>query len=95
MFMSDLPIPLSFEWDEGNQEKNWKLHKVHFRECEQIFFDEEVKFFQDEKHSQTEDRFLAYGQTEAGRKLIVVFTIRNSKIRVISARDQNRKERKI
>lgn len=93
--MNKLPVPLSFDWNEGNREKNWESHKVHFRECEQVFFDEGVKFFRDEEHSQTEERFLAYGQTQEGRKLVIVFMIRDSRIRVISARDQNRKERKI
>jgi hypothetical protein len=49
----------------------------------------------DEKHSQQEARFYALGQTDAGKHLFVVFAIRDDLIRVISARDMNRKERKV
>jgi len=87
--------PLEFEWDEGNKEKNWKKHKVDFRECEEIFSNKELKIFYDIKHSQKENRFVALGITDKKRRLIITFTIRNKKIRVISARDMSRKERKL
>lgn len=90
-----LPVPLFFDWDEGNLEKNWKTHEVHFQECEQVFSNEPIKVFQDKSHSKIEERFLAYGQTNSKRKLAVVFTVRQEKIRVISARDQNKKERRL
>lgn len=84
-----------FDWDRGNREKNWKKHRVDFQESEEIFFNKPLKIFSDEKHSGKEKRFLAYGLTNKSRKLTVVFTLRKGKIRIISARDQNRKERKI
>lgn len=87
--------PIEFEWDRGNIDKNWEKRRVDFRECEQMFFNKPLKIFYDKKHSQKENRFLAYGATNRGRRLTVVFTQRNKKIRVISARDQNRKEKKI
>lgn len=90
-----LPVPISFDWDEGNHEKNWKKHGVDLKECEQVFFDSQIKFFEDPEHSTTENRFLAYGQTEKERKLVLVFTIRRQKIRIISARDQSKKERSV
>lgn len=86
--------PIKFDWNKGNIDKNWKRHKVDFRECEEIFSNQPLKIFYDEKHSQKEGRFLAYGITNRQRKLTVIFTIRNKKIRVISARNQNRKERR-
>lgn len=86
--------PLGFEWDEGNKEKNWKKHQVYFRECEELFTDENLKTLYDIKHSQKEDRFIALGVTNDKRKLIISFTVRNNKIRVISARNMSRKERK-
>lgn len=46
-------------------------------------------------HSQVEQRYYALGRTHAGRLLFVVFTVRNNLLRVISARDMNRKERAI
>ncbi|MBA3071645.1 MAG: BrnT family toxin, partial [Nitrospirae bacterium] len=50
---------------------------------------------QDAQHSQKEPRYFALGCTDAGRHLFIVFTIRENLIRVISARDMNRKERRL
>lgn len=88
-----LPVPLSFEWDQGNIEKSWKIHQITDKEAEEVFFSEPLKIFTDKAHSVKEKRFLAYGVTKEDKKLTIVFTIRKSKIRVISARNQSRKER--
>ena len=85
---------VEFEWDQHNVEKNWKKHQVEFTECEEVFFGEGLKLLPDEHHSVSEKRFLALGKTKAGRHLFVVFTERRGKIRVISARDMDRRERK-
>jgi uncharacterized DUF497 family protein len=84
-----------FEWDEGNSQKNWVRHKVARSECEQVFFNLPFVTGEDQKHSQDEPRYYALGQTDRGRKLFVVFTIRAGLIRVISARDMSRAERRI
>jgi uncharacterized DUF497 family protein len=84
-----------FEWDEGNKEKNWTKHRVSPLECEQVFFNLPLVVGGDPQHSRVESRHYALGQTDAGRRLFVVFTIRADRIRVISARDMNRKERRI
>jgi len=86
--------PIKFDWDKGNVDKNWEKHQVEFRECEQIFFNKPLKILYDIKHSQKEGRFIAFGKTNTGRKLYLVLTIRRKKIRVISARNMSRKERK-
>ena len=83
-----------FEWDEGNILKNWEKHKVTAGECEEAFLNEPLIIFGDVRHSLSEKRYLAFGQTNQGRKLTVIFTIRRNKVRVISARNQNRNERK-
>ncbi|MHB8482973.1 MAG: BrnT family toxin [Nitrospiria bacterium] len=83
-----------FEWDEHNSEKNWARHKVTPSECEQLLFNLSLIIADDSKHSEKEARFYALGHTDMGRLLFIVFTIRLNKIRVISARDMNRKERK-
>lgn len=82
-----------FEWDEANLHKNWLKHKVAHFECEEIFFNEPLIAAHDISHSEHEDRYYALGKTNNGRLLFVVFTIRNKKIRVISARDMSIKER--
>ena len=84
-----------FEWDEGNLLKNWEKHRVSASECEKIFFNRPLVAGADETHSDREPRYFALGITDAGRRLFVVFTIRRKKIRVISARDMSRKERKV
>ena len=88
----EYPDFAGFEWDTGNREKNLK-HGVHASECEQVFFNEPLLILDDPKHSEAEGRFAAFGQTDGGRKLVVVYTQRASQLRVISARDMNRRER--
>ena len=83
-----------FHWDAGNATKNWQTHQVSQAECEQIFFNQPLLVADDVKHSQHEPRLFALGQTNAGRLLFVVFTIRGDLIRVISARDMSRAERR-
>ncbi|MBI5826900.1 MAG: BrnT family toxin [Deltaproteobacteria bacterium] len=78
-----------FEWDAHNTEKNWQRHRVTPSECEQIFFNRPLVVAGDE------NRFYSLGHTDVGRMLFLVFTVRRDKIRVISARDMNRKERKV
>jgi hypothetical protein len=85
------PEILGFDWDKGNLHKNRLKHAVEPTECEDIFYNEPV-FFYDQTHSLQEERYVAYGNTNERRMLTIVFTIRNSKIRIISARDQNKKE---
>jgi len=89
----NLPIPLAFNWDKGNIDKNWKKHKVHFEEAEEVFFNKPLKIFPDKGHSKKEKRFLALGTTNRRKNLTIIFTFRGNKIRVISARGQSRKER--
>jgi uncharacterized DUF497 family protein len=83
-----------FEWDEANAEKNWFRHHVTRAECEQVFFNRPFMAAEDTGHSVDEPRLYALGQTDARRRLFLVFTIRGEMIRVISARDMSRRERK-
>jgi len=80
-----------FDWDDGNLEKNWELHRVPFWEAEEIFFNEPL-VMADKEHSKKESRYLALGQADSGRRLFISFTVRRSLIRVISARDMTRTE---
>ena len=83
-----------FDWDSGNLEKNWLKHGVSPLECEQVFFNQPL-IAPDVKHSQSEERFFALGRSDLDRYLFLSFTMRGQKIRIISARDMSRKERKI
>jgi uncharacterized DUF497 family protein len=86
-----------FEWDKGNERKNIEAHGVSQSEAEQIFFNEPPLVTTDPIHSALEPRWIALGVTDDRRRLLVVFTLRaaETKIRVISARDMSRKERRI
>ena len=83
----------SFDWDKGNVEKNWINHRVSISECEEVFTNEPL-IIERAKSYTAEERQAAFGKTDEGRLLAVVFTIRSNKIRVISARDMSRKERR-
>lgn len=93
--MIDLNRIDGFEWDDGNQTKNWTKHQVSTSECEELFFNLPLLLQDDLQHSQDEKRFYVLGQTNAERKLFISFTIRTNKIRVISARDMSSKERQV
>ncbi|MGI8527453.1 MAG: BrnT family toxin [Pseudolabrys sp.] len=86
-----------FDWDHGNSRKSSDKHTVSQSEAEQVFADSGLYVSADERHSSAEARFHALGATAAGRLLHVTFTLRDGgrKIRVISARVANRKERSI
>lgn len=83
--------PLEFQWDKGNIGKNLK-HKVQDNEAEETFFDKKKKIYKDYLHSDVEDRNILIGKTKKERILYLVFTIRGKKVRIISARDINKKE---
>jgi uncharacterized protein len=84
-----------FQWDAGNSAKVWDRHQVMPTECEELFFNRPLIVRSADQHSAGEERFYALGQTDGGRLLFAVFTIRSRLIRVISARDMSRKERRI
>lgn len=86
-------LPIGFEWDQNNRNKNWVKHQVSTSECEQVFFNQPHQIASDSQHSRNENRFSILGITNQGRKLLIIFILRNDNIRVISARDQSKKER--
>jgi len=92
--MEIVPNPITFEWDKGNKDKNFKKHNISNEEAEQTFINELKIILDDEKHSSTEKRYMLWGVTNAGRKLTVIFTLRKDVIRIISARSMNEKERR-
>jgi hypothetical protein len=81
-----------FEWDSGNLLKNPAKHHVSNEEAEEVFFRSPI-FADDTRPTDIEPRWFALGETEPGRVLRVVFTIRGRRIRVISARPASKKER--
>ncbi len=90
--LDDLQRCVGFEWDDGNEGKNWDKHHVSDGEYEEIFFNDPLVAGADVEHSASEPRYFTLGQTDIGRRLFVAFTIRRDLIRVISARDMTKKE---
>ncbi|OGD90939.1 hypothetical protein A3D81_00400 [Candidatus Curtissbacteria bacterium RIFCSPHIGHO2_02_FULL_40_17] len=90
-----LPVPLSFDWDNENIDKNWKKHQVHYKEAEEVFYNRPIRIYRNIVHSLTEKRFSVLGITDSKRLLYISFPIRGGYLRVISARDQSKKERSI
>lgn len=85
-----------FQWDAANSAKIWERHQVSPTECEEVFFNRPLVVGDDEKHSGADEgRLYALGQIDAARLLFVVFTERGRLIRMISARDMSRKERRV
>jgi len=94
-FPENLADCSGFQWDAGNSDKNWEAHRVSRAEAEQVFFNRPIVVALDTKHSQQEPRYAALGQANDGRRLMIVFTVRETSVRVISVRDQSREERKV
>ena len=92
--MLDLTKLNGFEWDAGNRDKNWDLHRVSWFETEEVFFNQPLLLYPDPAHSETEDPSYALGRTGTDRRLFVVFTVRKTKIRIISAQDMAKKEQR-
>src|SRR6218665_3654315 len=93
--MIDLSQIQGFEWDAGNARKNQDKHSVSQSEAEQVFFNDPLLLLTDQRHSADEARYHALGKTDDERRLLIAFTLRQDEtlIRVISARDMNRRER--
>ena len=84
---------IEFYWDKGNKDKSLIKHGITDTESEAVFFDEKKKILQDTLHSQKEKRFIIIGRTKLNNLLYMVFTIRGGKLRIISARTLNKKEK--
>ena len=84
---------LAFEWVNKKAKRNLKKHGVSFEEPSTIFRDPLARTIRDPLHSEEEDRFVNLGESQRQRLLVVVFTERGGKIRLISARVATRRER--
>ena len=94
MKLEELGKVKGFDWNKGNVDKNWKKHQVNYRESEEVFFNKPLLINHDDIHSTKEKRYQCLGKTDNERLLFISFTVRKNKIRIISARDQSKKERK-
>ncbi len=85
---------MDFEWDKEKALTNSRKHSVTFFEAREVFGDELSLTVPDPDHSIGEDRYLIFGQSLSGRYIVVSYTERGSRIRLISAREMTPRERK-
>lgn len=90
----DIERVKGFEWDEGNLYQNESKHGLKWQNIEEVFFNTPLIVVEDIKHSEDESRCVALGKSDDGTLITVIFTLRQDRIRVISARAMSRKERK-
>ncbi len=93
--MIDLSKIIGFEWDHGNFDKSYERHGITPNEAEEVFADKNKLLLEDIKHSKLEERISTIGKTAQGSILFVSFIVRENKIRIISARTANKKERRL
>jgi len=85
-----------FDWDQWNVQKNESKHGVSRLEAESTFYDPQYRLFEDQRHSsRSEARYILYGRSLEARVLMVGFTRRGRKVRIITARPASRRERRI
>ena len=84
---------MEFEWDENKAKANLSKHKVSFNEAKTVFDDLLYIDFYDPDYSDDEDRYIIIGESQQRRLLIVSYTEREDKIRLISAREVTKRER--
>jgi uncharacterized DUF497 family protein len=84
----------TFEWDPAKAASNVLQHGVSFQEAATVFQDPLAKIHDDPDHSAAERRDIIVGHSLEGRLLMVFFTDRESRIRLIRARPVTRRERR-
>ena len=87
---------MQFDWDQWNVQRNELKHDVRRLEAESAFFDPQYKLYQDARHSAPRGaRYILYGRSIENRMLMLGFTVRGARIRVITARIASRRERRV
>jgi len=87
-------MAMPFEWDEEKAEINFKKHKVGFAEAKSVFGDPFSITVDDPDHSKEEQRYIDICKSINEKLLVVVYTERANKIRIISCRKATPAERR-
>jgi len=85
---------IEFEWDPDKAQRNLRRHQIAFEEAVTVFDDEFALIFEDEVHSFDEPRDILIGYSNHAHLLTVIFTERGQVVRLISARQATRNEKK-
>ena len=80
-------------WDPEKAKRNYRKHEIRFADAESALFDPMALTLEDER-SEGEQRFVSIGTGALGRVLVVVYTYRGDRIRLISARRATPRERR-
>jgi len=83
----------AFEWDDAKAASNWLDHGIRFETARDVFRDAFAIEWTDEGHDDAEERFVTIGMVE-NRLLFVSYTLRGERIRIISAREAEPRERR-
>ena len=86
---------MEFEWDNKKAKVNAKKHRITFQEAATVLGDPLAITFHDPDHSINENRYITFGLSRFNRLLVISHTERKNKIRIISARQMTKRERKI
>jgi uncharacterized DUF497 family protein len=87
-------MSLEFEWNAKKAEANQATHGIDFEEALTVFRDPLARIFEDEEHSGDELREIMIGHSVKQRLILVCFTVRGARLRILSARKATRLERK-
>lgn len=85
---------MEFEWNPEKEQANIEKHGVDFAEATTVFVDPLELTIADPDHSVGEFRFLSMGRSSRNRILVVSYTERQERIRIVSARIASSKERR-
>jgi uncharacterized DUF497 family protein len=85
---------MDFEWDLAKARLNESKHGVSFFEACEVFDDDHSSAVRDPDHAVPEDRYLIFGVSKGGRYLVVSYTERGDRIRLITPRQMTPRERK-
>lgn len=88
-------MALNFDWDNDKSRRHLTKHRATFEEASTIFADPMSVTIENPAHSSVEERFITIGRSGRRQMLVVVHTDREGHIRIISARQATRREKKI
>ena len=85
---------MEFEWDPAKARGNESKHRVSFFEACEVFDDDRSSAVRDPDHSLEENRYLIFGMSKGGKYLVVSYTERGDRMRLISVRQMTPRERR-
>lgn len=85
---------IQFEWHDGKAELVFEEHNLTFAEACSVFFDDNEVTFADNRFDDSEQRFITIGMSNQARLLVVSWTQRENKYRLITAMKAEKKHEK-